>query len=188
MVLIFFWLLKQYVLSVFQLLGSYFSQSKAFAPKLTCNRWFHILAVKYILLSFFKYNGFDHDEMLTGAENPYVLGDEQSLLVILSIYEVVNRCTIEVPSITSLILNSWSIRLGSLFQSLRGLTTPTLRCAYVILHWTLFRRLANRLSNVVVSFISNFDDYLRNVFDRLDLLYTIQYFIQLFSFLQFFSN
>jgi len=58
--------------------------------------------------------------MLMGAENPYVLGDNQPLLVILSIF------------ITSLILNSQSIRLGNLFQSLRGLTTPTFRCAYVI--------------------------------------------------------
>lgn len=48
-----------------------------------------------------------------GAENPYVLSDKQPLLVILSISEVVIHYSIEFPSITSLILNSQSIRLGS---------------------------------------------------------------------------
>lgn len=49
-------------------------------------------------------------------------------------------------------------------------------------------QLVNRLSDIVISFISNVDDYLPDLFDRLDLLYTIQYFIQLFSVLRFFSN
>lgn len=89
--------------------------------------------MKYFLLSIFKCNGLDHNKMLTGAENPYVLGNKQPLLVILSVSEVVIHYSVEVPSIRSLILNSQSIRLGSLFQSHKGLTMPTLRCAYVIL-------------------------------------------------------
>lgn len=137
---------------------------------------------------FLNCNSFDGDKTLTAGEKPFALGEKQPSLVLLSITEAVIHYSTEVLSITSLILNSQSIKLGSLFQSLRGLTTPMVRCAYVLLHWTLFSRLENGLRNIMVSFISNFDDYLPDLPDRLNLLYTIQYFTQLFSSLQFFSS
>lgn len=122
--------------------------------------------IKYSPLSFF-----DCDKVLTGAD---ALGGKQLLLVFLSISEAVIPYRIEGPSINSVILNSWSVRLASLFQSPIDLTMSPLRCAYVILHWMLFSRLLNRLSNMVGSFF-----YLilmvPDLFERLNLLYTLFY-------------
>lgn len=99
----------------------------------------------------------------------------------LRVTKVAIQNSIEVPAITNLILNSWPIRLGSLFVSRPGPTPPTLRCTYTILYEALFISLASWLNSIVVSLISNLDDYLPILFDSFDLLYTIQYLVQQFS-------
>lgn len=88
--------------------------------------------------------------------------------------------SIEAPAITNLILNSWLIRLGSLLVSRPGPTPPTLRCTHAMLYESLFISLVSWLSSIVVSLVSDLDDYLPILFNSFDLLYTIQYLIQLF--------
>lgn len=90
--------------------------------------------------------------------------------------------SIEAPAITNLVLNSWLIRLGSLLVSRPGPTPPTLRCTHAMLYESLFISLVSWLSSIVVSLVSDLDDYLPILFNSFDLLYTIQYLIQLFFF------